>query len=174
VGKRKGQWYDIGVIERADQQKLLGFIKSKVKDQDEAEEIYQETLISAYESLGSFSGKSTFLTWLVSIARHEICDYYRKKKIKTFLFSKIPWLENVASQALGPEQELLKKELQIRVRRVMGKMREEYRQVLKLKYYEGLSVIEIAYKLNESPKTIESRLSRARVSFAKAFSVDRG
>lgn len=162
------------MIDKVDQEKLLSFIKSKVEDNDEVEEIYQETLISAYESWGRFSRRSTVLTWLVSIAKHEIADYYRKKKIKVFLFSRIPWLENLAAEALGPEQELLKKELERRVRRVMGEMREEYRQVLKLKYYEGLSVLEIANKLNESTKAIESRLFRARKAFAKALSADRG
>lgn len=162
------------MIDKIDQAKLLNFIKSKVGDNDEVEEIYQETLISAYESLGRFSGRSTIFTWLVSIARHEIGDYYRKRKIKIFLFSHLPWLENLATEALGPEQELLKKELQTRVIRVMGEIREEYRQVLKLKYYEGFSVLEIAQKLNENTKTIESRLFRARVSFAKTFTADRG
>lgn len=149
--------------------KLKNFIRLKVGE-DEAEEVFQNTLISAYESLPSFSGKCLPFTWLCGIAKHEIADHYRKKTVKTILFSHLPWLENLASEALGPEQLLLRKEFEARVGIVMKGLKKDYREVLRLKYYQGLSIAQIAERLNENIKTIESRLFRARQAFAKAFS----
>jgi len=152
--------------------RLKKYIFFKVSDPYEAEEILQETLIASHESFPFFKGKSSFFTWLCAIANHETADFYRKKKIKTFLFSRLPWLENLVSEALGPEQELLKKEFEQKVKRTLSGLNEGYREVLRLKYYQGLRVIEIAKSLNESTKAIESRLGRARKAFAEAFTTD--
>jgi RNA polymerase sigma-70 factor (ECF subfamily) len=149
--------------------KLKNFITQKVSNSEEAEEIFQETLVSASECLELYSGKSSFFTWLCGIAKHEISDFYRKKKIKTILFSRLPWLESLVAEALGPEQILLRKEAIKKVKKSLKSLSEGYQQVLRLKYYQGLSVKEIAQQLNETIKSIESRLTRARKAFAKAF-----
>jgi len=152
--------------------KLKKFIEQRVGNLEEAEEIWQETLISANECLALYSGKSSFFTWLCGIAKHEINDFYRKKRIKTILFSRLPWLENLATEALGPEQILLKKEAIKKVRKILANLSEGYQQVLRLKYYQGFSVKEIARQLNETVKAIESRLTRARKAFTEAFAAD--
>ena len=156
------------------QNRLRNFIAQRVTDPQDVEEILQETFVAALESLDRFSGRSSFFTWLCAIAKHEIADFYRKKKIKTCLVSRLPWLEDLASQALGPEQVLLRKEFEAKVLATMRNLNEGYREVLRLKYYEGLSVKEIALQLNESVKAVESRLFRARQAFAKAFAADIG
>lgn len=153
-------------------ERLRRFICQRVDDEHDVAEILQETMLAAWESSARFRGKSAFFTWLCGIAKHEIADFYRKKKIKTLLFSRFPWLESLASQALGPEQALLKKELGAKVWRVMGRLSEGYQQVLRLKYYHGLTVEEIAAKLNETVKAVESRLFRARKAFAQVFLAD--
>ena len=149
--------------------RLKKFIDQRVSNPEEAEEIFQETLASAAECLELYFSRSSFFTWLCGIAKHEIADFYRKKKIKTFLFSRLPWLENLANQALGPEQMLLRDETIKKVEESLKSLSEGYQQVLRLKYYQGLSVKEIARQLNETVKTVESRLFRARKAFAKAF-----
>lgn len=149
--------------------RLKGVISQKVGDPMEAEEILQETLMAAIDCLPMYSGKSSFFTWLCGIAKHEIADFYRKKKIKSLLFSRLPWLENLASEALGPEQIMLRKELQGKVFKTFKSLTEGYSQVLRLKYYQGLTVKQIAGKLNETIKAVESRLTRARKAFAQAF-----
>jgi len=150
-------------------QPLLRFIKKSIEDKEDARDILQETLISANYSLPTFSGKSSFSAWLYGIARHEISDFYRKKKIKTFLFSHLPFLENLADQALGPEEEAIEKELKDKVKLVLGNLNEGYSVILRHKYIDGESVNEIAEKLGLSPKAAESRLTRARLAFKKAW-----
>lgn len=157
-------------------QKIMGqlkqFIAYRVFDKNEAEEIFQDTLISACEALLNFWGRSSFFSWLCGIAKHEISDFYRKKKIKTILFSRLPFLEKLADQALGPEEEAIEGELKRQVKRVLRNMSEGYRQVLRLKYMDGLSVGQIADRLGLTLKATESRLSRARLSFREAWAQD--
>lgn len=152
---------------------LKKYIATRVDSPFEADEILQETLISAAYAYSSFKGKSTFFTWLCSIANHEIADFYRKRKIKTVLFSLFPFLEELTEQALGPEQQLLRQEVEQetkeKVRHALNKLSEGYSEILRLRYYHHLSVAEISIQLHASYKTIESRLSRARKAFQKIY-----
>jgi RNA polymerase sigma-70 factor (ECF subfamily) len=151
--------------------KLKKYVFKKVSNQEEAEEIFQDVLVSASDSLSLFKGKSSFFTWLCGIANHEIADFYRKKKIKTILFSHFPFLETLASEALNPDEKLEKEELRKEVRKVLAALSEGYREVLRLKYLEGLSMAEIAKKAKTTVKAVESKLSRAREAFKKRWLV---
>lgn len=151
------------------QTRLLNFILQKVERREDAEEILQETMISAIDSLPLFRSHSSLYTFLCSIAKHEIADFYRRKKIKTFLFSRLPQLEDVVSQALSPEREFEEKELKRKVMRTLRSLSEGYARILRLKYIDGLSYRQIAKKLKKSVKAVESKLARARNAFAEAF-----
>lgn len=149
--------------------RLKQFIFLRARDFNDAEEIFQETLISAYQSLPSFTGRSTFFVWLCGIAKHEISDFYRKKKIKAIVFSRLPFLENLVSEAFSPEEEMIERELKKKVRRVLRSLTEGYRQVLRLKYIDGRSVAQIAGQLGLTLKAVESRLTRARLVFRQVW-----
>ncbi len=157
------------MFSQKDLTQLRRFIILRVGDPDEAEEIYQETLVSAWQSFPSFSGRSSLNSWLCGIAKHEISDFYHKKRIKTFLFSRLPFLETLVSQALGPEEEAIEQEVKAQVVETLQKLTEGYRVVLRLKYIEGCSVAEIAWRLGLSLKAVESRLTRARFAFREAW-----
>jgi len=150
---------------KENQNKVKKYILSKVSESKDAEEILQETLISASLSYSSFKGNSSFLTWICAIANHEIADFYRKKRIKTILFSRFPFLESIISEALSPEEEFEKNQLRKEVKNILVSLSEGYSEILRLKYYQGLSMGEIAQKMKTTVKAVESRLSRAREAF---------
>ena len=149
--------------------KLFSFISRKVNDPADAEDIVQEALISIYDSLPLFKAKSAFFTWCCSIARHEISDFYRRKKIKQVVFSKLPWLKELVSQALGPELAYQELETKKRIVRTLKHLSEGYSRILRLKYVEELSMRQIANELNLTVKAVESRLTRARLAFQKLY-----
>lgn len=156
-------------IFRTYKERTFSFILQRVASLEDAEEILQETFISAYDALPFYSDRSSLLTWILGIAKHEIADFYRKKKIKTVVFSLFPSLENFVSRALGPEAILEEKELKIRIKKVLGLLGEGYQEILRLKYIRKFSVREIAQRLDETEKAIESRLTRARKAFARIY-----
>lgn len=162
----------VGELYEKYSQRLLNFILLKIDNPPDAEEILQDTFVSALDSLPLFSGKSLLFTWLCGIAKHEVADFYRKKKIKTILFSRFPVLEELASRALGPEEEFMEAEIRKRIKIVFRKLSEGYRRVLRLKYIEDCSVAEVARILGVSCKAAESKLTRARLAFREAWATE--
>ena len=66
---------------------LLSYTISKVEQKEIAEDLVQETFISAYQSFENYRGKSNVKTWLFSILKHKIADHYRSKYKKSSEFS---------------------------------------------------------------------------------------
>jgi len=151
------------------QKPLLSFVQKRSQTVSDAQDIVQEAFISALNSLPNFKFQSPLFSWLCAIARHETADFYRRKKIKTVLFSRLPILEQLASQALGPEGKVLKQELKKEIVAVLQQLSEGYSKILRLKYIEGLPVKDIARRLKTTAKAVESRLTRARRRFKKIW-----
>lgn len=149
--------------------KIWNFIKNKAQSQEDAQEIMQDTFLSAIDSLPLFSGKSKVSTWLCSIAYHEISDYYRKKRIKALVLSQAPILEQFLVTDFDINEDFDKKELQLEIENTLSKLLPRYQHVLRQKYLQGLSVLEIASSLGESLKATETALYRARIAFATAW-----
>lgn len=148
---------------------LLTVVKRKAKNNKDAQDIVQETFISALNSLPNFEFRSSLFSWLCSIAHHETVDFYRKEKLKTILFSKFPSLKTWTSQALEPEEESLKQELKQEIKTILNQLNEGYERILRLKYIEGLTMKAIAERLKITTKAVESRLYRARKKFKTAW-----
>ncbi len=149
--------------------KIQFYIDKKINSKKDAEEVLQDTFISAFDSLPLFQFNCSLLSWLKVIAHHEVVDFYRKKKIKTLIFSHFPLLERLVDQALGPELALQEKEAKIKIWLTLKHLSEGYRKILRLKYIDGLTMVEIAEELKITVKAVESRLFRARLAFQKEF-----
>jgi RNA polymerase sigma-70 factor (ECF subfamily) len=154
------------------QKSIKRVVSQKINDEGVAEELTNDILLAGFQSLPSFNGKSSEFSWLCAIAKHKIIDYYRKKKLKTILFSVSPLFEEIADKALGPEKESLREELQGEVRKTLREVRTGYKKILRLKYLEGLKIKQIAKLMKLSVKAVESRLMRAKKQFKKDWAYD--
>jgi len=151
------------------QPRLLNYILKKIDNPKDAEEILQDTFLSAIDSLPLFKFNSSLYTWLCAIAKHEIADFYRKKRIKTFLFSRFPFLKTLVSKALGPQLALQEKETKEKIIHTFKNISEGYSQILRLKYIEGKTIKQIAKILGKTAKAVDSQLYRARKAFQKQY-----
>lgn len=148
---------------------LKNFINQRVSDSHDAEEILQDVLLDGLEAIRDFTGNSTLLTYLCAIAKYKTIDYYRKKRLKRIVFSKIPAIEKIFSLAITPEEKLDEKITQEKVQEILHQLRPNYCKALQLKYLEGFSVKHIAEKMDISFKSAESILLRARKEFALVY-----
>jgi RNA polymerase sigma-70 factor (ECF subfamily) len=148
---------------------LRSFIKKRVSVDHDAEEVLQDTLLGALDSLRDFSFKSSLFTFLCSIANHKVIDYYRRKKIKNIVFSSIPDAEDILGTLIGPEEEFDHVMLKGKIKEAFSNLNPLYKDILDLKYVQGYSVEEIAHKLKLTFKSVESHLFRARKAFAIVF-----
>jgi len=98
-------------------------------------------------------------TWMNSILRHEISDFYRKKYAKKALKT-LPLFDRLAIDDIHSSSDVSAK-----VSSVLKKMSTEYRELLQQKYIDKCKVVEIASRFGRSNKAIESDLFRARQEF---------
>ncbi len=138
---------------------------------EDAEEVWQTTLLAATHSLASFSGESRLFTWLCAIARHKIADFRRRTAQPADVFSDVPTqhlLQLMVSAPL-PEEIVLQRATRILVVKALAALSDEYRIALLARYIDDLSVKEISNMLGRSYKATESLLSRAREALRQSL-----
>jgi RNA polymerase sigma-70 factor (ECF subfamily) len=157
---------------------LFAFAASRLgHDGDAAEEVVQKALIRALSKLSTYRGEASLFTWLCTFCRHEISAFCaRRGRAALTPLEDDPDLRSVleslgGESPLDPERELLKKEVARLVRLTLDHLPPHYGNALEWKYLEGVSVGEIAVRLQLGPKAAESVLTRARQAFRDGFSV---
>lgn len=152
---------------------VKSFIARKIEDWGTVEELTNDVMWAAIKSRGDFANKSAEFSWICGIAKHKVIDYYRKKKLKTVLFSISSKFEEIADSALSPERDVLKNELKEEIKATMAEISEGYANLLRLKYVQGLQTSVIASLLNTTIKAVEGRLKRAKIKFCENWTYDR-
>lgn len=148
---------------------VYNFLYKQIGNRHKAEELTQDVFLDFIESLRNFRGESSLKTFLFSITRNKLIDFFRRKKIKQLFFSSLPYylIEGLATTVL--DEELENKELARKIKKVFQKLPNGYSLILRLKYIERDRVKAIAQRLSMSFKATESLLFRARRAFAKVF-----
>ncbi len=152
---------------------VKSFVSKKIDDENVVEEIVNDVFLAVYNSLPNFNHQCSEFSFICGIAKHKIIDYYRKKKLKTVLFSTSPLFEEIADKALTPERDVLKNELKEEILKTFGELKEGYGKLLRLKYIDGWKIKKIAEILEISTKAVESKLSRAKKEFQQLWNYDR-
>jgi RNA polymerase sigma-70 factor (ECF subfamily) len=124
--------------------------------QEDVEDLTQEVFLAVVRSLGSFRGDSAFSTWLSGITKHKVSDYHRRK-------AKHGDTErSLLEEDCLPARDLLPTvQDRMLVRQILLSLPEQYREVLLLRFAEGLSFKEIAQLLNLSLEATKSLYRRA-------------
>lgn len=132
-----------------------------------ADDITQETFISAFQKLHQFKG-GNFRAWLLRIATNACYDELRRNKRRP-AESLTPDEDSdeeadirLASDAYSPEQHVQQGELQGAIEDCMGRLSDEHRLVVVMCDVEEYSYEEIAVITHVSAGTVKSRISRAR------------
>ncbi len=148
--------------------KLRRYLNTKLPE-EEVEEILQDTFLSAFDSLPLYRGESSILTWLISIARHEVADFYRKRYVRQAVEKTTPLFENMVSEVLSPEFVMEKKKVEKKFFYTYHKLSGQYQDILSYRYEMSMSVKEIAQRMDLSFKATESLLYRARLAFREEY-----
>lgn len=131
-------------------QALFNFIRHNgIENPEHVYDIQGDTWLAAPKAIANFDGQAaTLKTFLFSIARRKISDFWRKHKPYTDLPDAIP-VDETTQKSLELEEAL-------------ATLPDQERQALILRYLEGFSVSEIADIMGRTYKGTESLLSRAR------------
>ncbi|MEX0733609.1 MAG: RNA polymerase sigma factor [Steroidobacteraceae bacterium] len=146
-------------------------------DPDTAQDIVQQTFCNAIERLDSYRGEAALYTWFCQICRNVVMDHYRSKGrgvARVVLLEDQPnaraILESLAAPATDqPDTGAWREQVHRIVEVTLDALPGRYGDVLEWKYIDGLSVKEIANRLDLGSKAAESLLTRARESFRDAI-----
>ncbi|HEY5753412.1 MAG TPA: sigma-70 family RNA polymerase sigma factor [Chthoniobacterales bacterium] len=158
---------------------LFGFIYRYVRNEVEAAELTQETFVRVYFNIRSFTPKARFVTWLFAIATNLCRDHLRSRHHRdanrTFSLDSSGRDKPVELLARDPTPfELAECDEQVKAVEVaIGRLPHDLKTALTLTALEGLSHIEAAQRLGTTPKTIETRVYRARKRLEKMLRVKR-
>lgn len=142
-------------------ERLLRKAKSMTSNEDDAEDVVQDALISGYKSISNFRADSGVYTWLYRIVINKSKDLLAKNKNR----GEKPLSDSeylVLDERMGYEKKLeLNDESNYLIRKV-NSLDEVYRQVIELRYFEEMSYSDIATVLNCNIGTVKSRLFKAK------------
>lgn len=145
------------------------YLRSRLPSEEDTEDLLQEVFISVFDSLPLYRGQASLKTWTLSIARHEVADWYRKRYVRRVVEKTSPLFEELVGELTGPEFELKKKRLEVKFAKTYRSLKSEYRDILSYRYELGMSVKEAAVRMKLSVKATESLLFRARTAFRLAY-----
>jgi RNA polymerase sigma-70 factor (ECF subfamily) len=134
-------------------QELYGFVLTRLRDRELAEEVVQEIFTRVWRNADAFdAGKGSVRTWLYGIARNAVVDCERHRARRPPL-ARFDAREASEPQSEPIEQALLRWQLQS----AFATLKPEHREVLRLGHFGGLTVKEIAEATGLAPGTVKSR-----------------
>jgi RNA polymerase sigma-70 factor (ECF subfamily) len=131
-------------------------------NQNDAQDVSQEIFIRVYGNLHRFNGRSKFSTWLYRISYNLCIDWTRKHRRDRQSAGFTDDDLEIADSRAGPEERFFELHRRRELRKAINGLKEKYRNILILFYYQGLSYEVIAEILEIPVKTVETQLYRAR------------
>jgi len=151
--------------------RIFGFIISKVKNKEVAEDIFQDAFIKIINTIkkGKYNEQGKFIVWVMTITHNLIMDYFRKQKKRRFLKSTDDFnvFDIINNGDLTVEQKLVKEQLFVQLRSLIKDLPFEQRRILEMRYYSKMSFKEISETSGVSINTALGRMRYAIINLRK-------
>ena len=167
----KGHEGSLQILIERHQERILGYIISKVRDRQLAEDLFQDVFIKVINTLrkGKYNEEGKFLPWVMRISHNLTIDYFRNaKKMKTTagtkdfdIFDIIPCEDDNVEDKLAFTNSLSK------VKELIEYLPKDQLEVLKMRMYYEMSFKEIAAETNVSINTALGRMRYALMNLRK-------
>lgn len=139
-----------------------------VRNQEDAEDALQDTLLRAYTHLSDFRRSCKFSTWLTTIGVNSALMLMRKRRVHGAQYASVgttdgaPEIQEPADRSPGPEGIYLEQETTLLVRQEVEKLKPSLRSAVNHYYGSEYSLEESAKALDISLSAVKSRLARGR------------
>jgi RNA polymerase sigma-70 factor (ECF subfamily) len=141
-------------------------VRYVVADTD-VEDVTQEVFLAALRSLHTFRGEARFSTWLRTLTNHKVAEYYRKRTRKKETMQ----IDLNHAERQGDHSSASALEDRITLRRALRKLPDQYREVILLRFAEGMQFNEIASSLKQNPEATKSLFRRAMSALRNTLDV---
>ncbi len=167
AGARAGRADCFEALMRRHNRRAFRFVRSLVRDDDEAEDVVQDAWVRAFEHLDQFAGRARFSTWLLRIAHHEVLARRRRGARFVPLPEELPMIDpggGVPSAVPDPERAATGRQIRGALGAAVDALPASHRAVFVLRDVEGASTAEVAELLGLSEGNVKVRLHRARAA----------
>jgi len=159
---------------------IFHLINRMVFSEDDADDLTIETFTKAFKRLHQYTPAFAFSTWLFKIASNHTIDFIRKKKINALSLDRGFTNDDgermeisVKDDGLDPMEVLQKQERVEKLREVVAQLKDRYRRLVELRYFEEKSYEEISEELDLPLGTVKAQLFRARDMMARVLESSR-
>ncbi len=152
--------------------RIFSYIMLIVKNQELAEDIFQETFIKVIRSLkrGKYTENGKFVSWVLRISHNLIIDHFRKEKLRGTVSSDNAGVDIFNSQKFSEdtiEDQMVTAQILSEVKELINELPEDQQQVIYMRHYMGLSFKEIAEQTDVSINTALGRMRYALINMRK-------
>jgi RNA polymerase sigma-70 factor (ECF subfamily) len=156
---------DFPAFYRAFERRIRGTI-FQMGAQGELDDLAQQVLIQCWESRSQFQGRSKLSTWVIQITMNLVRDYFKSSYTKNNYVD----LESVSDlESRTPSSLEMELDYHQWVEKGLSTLDWEYRTVITLRYFQDLSLDEIAEVTGEKEGTVKSRLHYAKAKLREFF-----
>lgn len=142
------------------------YARSLTPDPAAAEDAMQQAFLDVMKGAGTFGGRSSVRTWLLTVTRHAVFRHARKRAGEPDQHVPLEELAGLAGWGADPEELAHRASDRARVQRALDALSPASREVVTLRDLEGLSGEETAQILGLSLAAMKSRLHRARLELS--------
>lgn len=169
--------HDFNVLYARYGERVFNSIYQRIGDYEAAEDLTQETFLSAHKARDQFRGDSKVYTWLYRIAENHCKNRFKQRSRQREIegpsldagtlgeasdFVETSATREIADWTQSPAPLLEQKELQAQINRAVDSLQPAYKDVLILRDVDGLSYNEIAEVTGLTLEAVKTRLNRAR------------
>ena len=152
--------------------RVRDYIYMMVKDVDLADDIFQETFIKVVRVIdeGRYTDSGKFLPWVLRIAHNQVIDHFRSGRHQQTISESEAGYDLLGTRSLADdnvEDKMVASQIEADVRRLVEQLPDEQREVVKMRYYGGLSFKEIADQTDVSINTALGRMRYALINLRK-------
>lgn len=152
--------------------RVRSYIGMMVKDDDVADDIFQETFIKAVKVIdeGRYADSGKFLSWVLRIAHNRVLDHFRREKSSRQLNESEAGYDVIGTLRFSEpttEDQIVHGEIEETIRELISLLPEEQQEVVRLRYYDKLSFAEIAEHTDVSINTALGRMRYALINLRR-------
>ena len=151
---------------------MYTYILLTIKNQQLAEDLFQETFIKVIQSLraGKYKDNGKFLSWVIRIAHNLIIDHFRKEKQMNAISNDDSEVDLFNSKKFSDdniEELIVNSQIKSEIRTLINELPDDQREVVLLRHYGNLSFKEIADQTDVSINTALGRMRYALINLRK-------
>ena len=167
-----GDQNSLEILIQRHKSRIFSYILLIVKNQELAEDIFQETFIKVIRSLkrGKYIENGKFVSWVLRISHNLIIDHFRREKLKGTVSNDSFDVDIFNSQKFAEdtiEDKIVNAQILSEVKDLIQELPDDQQQVIYMRHYMGLSFKEISEQTDVSINTALGRMRYALINLRK-------